>query len=155
MYIAGSLAVFWEPPLHASCGRLYCLSKSRYHLNRWLQRRPRHQKKYHSWNARRPTGHLTGQIASQAIRTNCSKCGKLFSTRPPWQYTLDGKHSSDLSLSIFVPFWGHLRGHSREESGIDPYRSFGSDCSYHKWPLTDLWLMIWIFEKLKKVKLDK
>ena len=26
---------------------------------------------------------------------------------------------------------------------------------YHKWPLTDLWLMVWIFEKLKKEKLDK
>ena len=29
------------------------------------------------------------------------------------------------------------------------------ECSYHKWPLTDLWLVDWIFEKLKKVKLDK
>ena len=27
--------------------------------------------------------------------------------------------------------------------------------NYHKWPLTDLWLMVWIFERLKKAKLDK
>jgi len=26
---------------------------------------------------------------------------------------------------------------------------------YHKWPLTDLWLVNWIFEKLGKAKLNK
>ena len=29
--------------------------------------------------------------------------------------------------SIFVSFWGCLKGHSRKESGINPYGSFGSD----------------------------
>jgi len=124
MYIAGSLIVFWEPSLH---DHPYCLSKSRYHSDRWLQRCSRHQRRYYLWNAERPMGHLTGQMASWAIQMNHSKCGKLFSTCPPWWCAPDGKHSLDLFLSIFVFFWGCPRGHSRGELGINLYGSFGSD----------------------------
>lgn len=51
----------------------------------------------------------------------------LFSTYLPWQYTLNDRYSSSLSLSIFVPFWGHLGDHLEEEQNTYSYGSVSSD----------------------------
>ena len=50
-----------------------------------------------------------------------------------------------------VMFWGYRKG-SRANSN---WESVGIKCIYHKWSLTDLWLVDLIFKSFKKAKLDK
>ena len=53
----------------------------------------------------------------------------LFSTHLPWQYALNDRYSLSLSLSIFVPFWGHLEGHLEEKQNTCPCGSVSSGLS--------------------------